>query len=202
MFANQYIAVLSEVHRFIMVIEVLSLCLVFYILFVLLLRSLSWSDTVVLWSSRNISLEMSWTIIPACIVVSLINICILSVYILTDPVYVSFSFDVIGFQWYWNINRSDMCMVASDYLEVGGLRLLETSNWLVLPVDTFVRAYISAFDVIHSFAVPQLGVKMDAVPGRLNHVSIISHIPGFFYGQCSELCGSLHGFMPIKIEFV
>ena len=96
----------------------------------------------------------------------------------------------------------DSYMVAEDDLELGQLRLLEVDNRVVLPIKTHVRVLITAADVLHSWAIPSLGVKCDAVPGRLNQTSIFLNREGVFYGQCSELCGANHGFMPIVVEGV
>ncbi len=93
-------------------------------------------------------------------------------------------------------------MVADDHLQKGQLRLLEVDNRVVLPANTHVRALVTSSDVIHSWAIPSLGVKMDGCPGRLNQVSIFIKREGTFYGQCSEICGVQHGFMPIVIEAV
>jgi cytochrome c oxidase subunit 2 len=93
-------------------------------------------------------------------------------------------------------------MVAEDDLITGAFRLLDTDVHVLLPIRTPVRLIITSADVIHSFAVPALGVKMDACPGRLNQVSLFINYNGFFYGQCSELCGINHAFMPIVIEAV
>ena len=93
-------------------------------------------------------------------------------------------------------------MLATDDLEVGQLRLLEVDNRLVLPVGTYVRILVTGADVLHSFALPSLGVKLDAVPGRLNQTSFMLKRPGLFYGQCSEICGANHSFMPIVVEGV
>jgi len=91
-------------------------------------------------------------------------------------------------------------MISENDLEKGQLRLLEVDNPLVLPTNTHIRVLVTASDVLHSWAIPSLGVKMDAVPGRLNQTSIFIKRPGTFYGQCSEICGVNHGFMPIKIK--
>lgn len=91
-------------------------------------------------------------------------------------------------------------MVDVNDLKLGELRLLETDNHLVLPVGVAIRVLITAGDVLHSWAVPAFAVKADAVPGRLNQVVILITRPGVFYGQCSELCGINHGFMPIVVE--
>jgi heme/copper-type cytochrome/quinol oxidase subunit 2 len=84
----------------------------------------------------------------------------------------------------------------------GALRLLTVDNYLVLPTDTSIRILVTASDVIHSFSVPSLGIKIDAIPGRLNSTGVIISRPGVYYGQCSELCGYQHGFMPIGIKAV
>lgn len=87
-------------------------------------------------------------------------------------------------------------------LELGQLRLLDVDNRVVIPVDTHVRFIVVGADVIHDFAVPGLGLKIDAVPGRLNQTSVLLQREGLFYGQCSEICGVYHGFMPIAVESV
>ncbi len=93
-------------------------------------------------------------------------------------------------------------MIPESDLELGQLRLLDVDNRLVVPVDTHIRFVVTGTDVIHSFAVPSLGMKVDAVPGRLNQTSTIARRPGIFYGQCSEICGTYHGFMPSVVEAV
>jgi len=93
-------------------------------------------------------------------------------------------------------------MVGEDDLENGSLRMLEVDNRLVLPELTHVRIIVTAADVIHSFAVPSLGIKIDAYPGRLNQISVLINREGVFYGQCSEICGILHSSMPIVVESV
>ena len=130
---------------------------------------------------------------------------------IVDP---SLTLKVIGHQWYWTYEYSDYAnsdetsivfdsyMIPEDDLEFGQLRLLEVDNRVVLPVQTHVRVIITAADVLHSWAVPSLGVKCDAVPGRLNQTSLFLKREGVFYGQCSELCGVNHGFMPIVVEGV
>jgi len=93
-------------------------------------------------------------------------------------------------------------MLQEDDLQLGQLRLLEVDNRVVLPVNTNIRVIITSADVLHSWAVPSLGIKCDAVPGRLNQVTTYIKREGVFYGQCSELCGINHGFMPIVVESV
>ena len=93
-------------------------------------------------------------------------------------------------------------MLATDDLKIGQLRLLEVDNRLVLPIDTHIRVLVTGADVLHSFALPSLGVKLDAVPGRLNQTNFLLKRPRLFYGQCSEICGANHSFMPIVVEGV
>lgn len=117
---------------------------------------------------------------------------------------------VVGHQWYWSYETTDLlsrCQINFDSymtvekdLPIGALRLLEVDNRLLLPVDTQIRLLVTATDVIHSWAVPSLGIKMDACPGRLNQVALKLLRPGLFYGQCSELCGVNHSFMPIVVQ--
>jgi len=120
----------------------------------------------------------------------------------------------VGHQWYWSYEYSDYTndeddtimfesyMIPEEDLTLGQLRLLEVDNPMVIPVNTHVRLIITAADVLHSWAVPSLGIKCDAVPGRLNQSSIFVKREGIFYGQCSEICGVNHGFMPIVVEAV
>lgn len=126
----------------------------------------------------------------------------------------SLTVKVVGHQWYWSyelcdfVNEAnepieyDSYMIPDSDLEDGQLRLLEVDNRVVLPVDTHVRFVVTGADVIHDFAVPALGLKIDACPGRLNQTSVVTQRAGTFYGQCSELCGVYHGFMPIVVEAV
>jgi len=93
-------------------------------------------------------------------------------------------------------------MIPDSDLKLGDFRLLEVDNKVVVPVDTHVRVIVTAADVLHSWAIPSLGVKADCVPGRLNQTSLFIKRSGVYYGQCSEICGVQHGFMPIVIEAV
>jgi len=96
----------------------------------------------------------------------------------------------------------DACMVQEEDLDFGFPRLLETDTYLILPARTHLRILVTSADVLHSWAVPSLGIKIDACPGRLNRVPLYIKRSGIFYGQCSEICGILHGFMPIVVQVV
>ncbi|MFO0995659.1 MAG: cytochrome c oxidase subunit II [Alphaproteobacteria bacterium] len=160
--------------------------------------------------AHNTLIEILWTIIPVMILVGIAVPSFKQLYFLGRvPANAELTIKAIGHQWYWSYQYPDngdiafdAFLVADDQLKPGQLRLLETDNVVVLPVETNIRIIVTADDVIHSWAVPALGVKMDAVPGRANETWMRIDRPGTYYGQCSELCGVNHGFMPIRIEAV
>nr|YP_009503486.1 cytochrome c oxidase subunit II [Soliperla sp. ZTC-2018]AXB38832.1 cytochrome c oxidase subunit II [Soliperla sp. ZTC-2018] len=155
------------------------------------------------------TIEVIWTILPA---VTLIFIALPSLrllYLLDEVSSPSITLKTIGHQWYWSYEYSDFLQVEFDsymipYNEMNtdGFRLLDVDNRTVLPMNTQVRILVTATDVLHSWTVPALGVKVDATPGRLNQTSFFMNRPGLFFGQCSEICGANHSFMPIVIESV
>lgn len=157
------------------------------------------------------TIEIVWTVIPAVILVFIAFPSLQLLYSMDEVVDPSLTIKVIGHQWYWSYEYSDVegegiefdsYMVPTSDLVVGDLRLLEVDSRVVLPVNTHVRVIVTGADVIHSFAIPSLGVKVDAVPGRLNQTPLLINRPGVFHGQCSEICGSDHSFMPIVVEGV
>jgi len=110
---------------------------------------------------------------------------------------------VIGHQWYWSYEQSDLSLVSFDsYMSHSSLRLLGTDSLLTTYSSLVLRFLITSADVLHSFAVPSLGLKADAVPGRLNSLSTYLDRPGVFYGQCSEICGANHSFIPIGLQVI
>jgi cytochrome c oxidase subunit 2 len=128
------------------------------------------------------------------------------IYYMDKTKHAEMTIKVVGHQWYWeygypehNINF-DSNLISDKDLKPGQIRLLEVDNRVVLPINTDVQVLITAADVIHSWAIPALGIKTDAVPGRTNETWLNITKPGVYYGQCSELCGIGHGFMPIAIE--
>lgn len=155
-------------------------------------------------------IEIVWTILPSLVLVAIAIPTFALMYTMDELVEPALTLKVTGFQWYWNYEYSDLGMpiafdsnmVPAEELREGGLRLLETDIPLRLPIETHVRVLVTAADVLHCWAVPSLGVKIDAVPGRLNQVPVFIKRPGVFYGQCSEICGVQHGFMPITVEAV
>ncbi|YP_009266389.1 cytochrome c oxidase subunit II (mitochondrion) [Littorina saxatilis] len=154
-------------------------------------------------------IETIWTIIPAIILVFLALPSLRLLYLLDEVGDCSLTVKSIGHQWYWSYEYSDFLniefdsyMIPTNELESGDFRLLEVDHRVVLPTQTDVRVLVTSADVIHSWTVPSLGIKADAVPGRLNQLSFYIKYPGVFYGQCSEICGANHSFMPIVVEAV
>ena len=159
-------------------------------------------------------IELIWTITPAFILIAIAFPSFRLLYLLDEVISPTITIKVAGHQWYWSYEYSDYIteegeaiefdsyMVPDSDLELGQFRLLDVDNKVVIPTDTHIRLIITGADVIHSFAVPSLGLKIDAVPGRLNQTSMLAERTGTFYGQCSEICGVYHGFMPIAIEAV
>ena len=160
-------------------------------------------------TTHNTMLEVAWTVVP---VIILLVIAVPSFRLLyfTDTVEeADMTLKAIGHQWYWSYEYPDhgdftfdAIMLEEDELEEGQPRLLATDEAVVLPVGAKIRLLTTADDVIHSWAIPAFGVKMDSVPGRVNETWFQINREGTYYGQCSELCGTLHGFMPIMIEAV
>nr|AXI98859.1 cytochrome c oxidase subunit 2 [Pseudoniphargus salinus] len=148
--------------------------------------------------------EIVWTLLPVFILLSVALPSLQALYLLDDPFSPNISVKAIGHQWYWSYEYSDFQAIEFDsYMSNEAyIRLLETDNSLILPTHSQIRIIATASDVIHSWAVPSLGVKADAVPGRLNQLMFVINRPGVFFGQCSEICGANHSFMPIKIEAV
>lgn len=158
--------------------------------------------------AHNTVLEIVWTLIPLLIVVS-IGIPTLKLLFFLDRIeHADMTIKAIGHQWYWSYEypetkiNFESRMIADHELKPGQLRLLEVDNRIVVPAGKVVRLIITSEDVLHSFAIPSLGVKKDAVPGRLNETWFKVDKEGTYYGQCSELCGKDHGFMPIALDVV
>nr|URX53540.1 cytochrome c oxidase subunit II [Longicaputermes sinaicus] len=154
-------------------------------------------------------IEVAWTVAPAIILIFIAVPSLRLLYLMDEIHSPSVTLKVIGHQWYWSYEYSDFTkvefdayMVPQDNLSSNMFRLLDTDNHTTLPMNAFVRVIVTATDVLHSWTVPSLGVKTDATPGRLNQCSLLINRPGLFYGQCSEICGANHSFMPIVIESV
>nr|YP_010423970.1 cytochrome c oxidase subunit II [Hestina assimilis]QHN89093.1 cytochrome c oxidase subunit II [Hestina assimilis]USH57530.1 cytochrome c oxidase subunit 2 [Hestina assimilis] len=157
---------------------------------------------------ENQMIELIWTILPA---ITLIFIAIPSLrllYLLDELNNPLITLKSIGHQWYWSYEYSDFNNIEFDsYMmdfknNINNFRLLDVDNRIILPMNNQIRILVTATDVIHSWTIPSLGVKVDANPGRLNQTSFFINRPGLFFGQCSEICGANHSFMPIVVESI
>nr|YP_009306180.1 cytochrome c oxidase subunit II [Osphronemus goramy]AOP04438.1 cytochrome c oxidase subunit II [Osphronemus goramy] len=154
-------------------------------------------------------IEIIWTVLPAIILILIALPSLRILYLMDEINDPHLTIKAVGHQWYWSYEYTDYenlefdsYMVPTQDLTPGQFRLLETDHRMVIPVESPIRVLVTAEDVLHSWAIPSLGIKLDAVPGRLNQTAFIASRPGIFYGQCSEICGANHSFMPIVIEAV
>lgn len=172
--------------------------------------------------SHDSLLETFWTIVPAVILLFISVPSFALLYSLDELINPLLTLKIIGHQWYWSYEYSDYFlgsplgqfvsfgnrlnfdsyMISTPDLTLGALRLLEVDNRAVLPTETHIRLIVTAADVLHSWSVPSFGIKIDACPGRLSQGSLYIKREGVYYGQCSEICGVNHGFMPIVVRGV
>nr|YP_009487773.1 cytochrome c oxidase subunit II [Anopheles arthuri]AWB98370.1 cytochrome c oxidase subunit 2 [Anopheles aff. arthuri B PGF-2018]AWB98708.1 cytochrome c oxidase subunit 2 [Anopheles aff. arthuri D PGF-2018]AWB99228.1 cytochrome c oxidase subunit 2 [Anopheles aff. arthuri C PGF-2018]AWB98396.1 cytochrome c oxidase subunit 2 [Anopheles aff. arthuri B PGF-2018]AWB98409.1 cytochrome c oxidase subunit 2 [Anopheles aff. arthuri B PGF-2018] len=155
------------------------------------------------------TIEIIWTVLPAIILMFIAFPSLRLLYLMDEINTPSITLKSIGHQWYWSYEYSDFLnlefdsyMIPTNELELNGFRLLDVDNRVVLPMNNQIRILVTATDVLHSWTVPSLGVKVDATPGRLNQLNFLINRPGLFFGQCSEICGANHSFMPIVIESI
>nr|AER58773.1 cytochrome oxidase subunit 2 [Dendrocincla merula] len=192
---------LVEFHDHALMVALAICSLVLYLLALMLMEKLS-SNTV---DAQEI--ELVWTILPAIVLVMLALPSLQILYMMDEIDEPDLTLKAIGHQWYWTYEYTDFkdlsfdsYMIPTSDLSLGNYRLLEVDHRVVIPMESPIRVIVTADDVLHSWAVPSLGVKTDAIPGRLNQTSFITTRPGIFYGQCSEICGANHSFMPIVVE--
>nr|WNH38636.1 cytochrome c oxidase subunit II [Diaphus fulgens] len=195
---------LIHFHDHALMVVILISTLVFYLIIAMVSTKLTNKYII---DSQEI--EIIWTILPAVILILIALPSLRILYLMDEINDPHLTIKALGHQWYWSYEYSDYedlgfdaYMVPSQDLIPGQFRLLETDHRVVVPVESPIRVMVSAEDVLHSWAVPALGVKLDAVPGRLNQTAFLSSRPGVFYGQCSEICGANHSFMPIVVETV
>lgn len=197
---------IENLHDFLMILMAGVVLIVLSLLIYVCLRFNAKTNPVPNKFSHNVLIEVIWTIIPAILLVVIAVPSFRSLYNAEKIPPVDLTVKVVGYQWYWHYAypdnggfEFDSYMLADDK---SPLRLLEVDNRVVIPAGKVVEFLITAADVIHSFAVPAFGVKKDAIPGKINSVWVKVDKPGVYYGQCSELCGVNHGFMPIAVEVV
>jgi cytochrome c oxidase subunit 2 len=191
-----------------------SIIIAIFVCFLLFVVIFSFNHTKQLKAEKfthSSLLEIIWTIIPAFILFLIAIPSFSLLYSLDELISPTFVVKVIGHQWYWSYEYSDLLNTGKEFgydsymtnledLTFGAFRLLEVDNRLVLPVWVHIRLLITSADVLHSWAVPSFGIKVDACPGRLSQASLLLKRTGVYYGQCSEICGVNHGFMPIVVR--
>nr|AHH93146.1 cytochrome c oxidase subunit II [Peirates atromaculatus] len=155
------------------------------------------------------TIELIWTIVPAITLIFIALPSLRILYLMDEVNNPLVTIKAIGHQWYWSYEYSDFkniefdsYMKPTNELELDDFRLLDVDNRVILPMKTPVRILVTSSDVIHSWTIPSIGVKIDGTPGRLNQGSFTLLRPGILFGQCSEICGANHSFMPIAIESV
>nr|AYN73566.1 cytochrome c oxidase subunit II [Pharomachrus auriceps] len=192
---------LVEFHDHALMVALAICTLVLYLLTLMLMEKLS-SSTV---DAQEV--ELVWTILPAIVLIPLALPSLQILYMMDEIDESDLTLKAIGHQWYWSYEYTDFkdlsfdsYMIPSSDLPLGHFRLLEVDHRVVIPMESPIRIIVTADDVLHSWAIPTLGVKTDAIPGRLNQTSFITTRPGVFYGQCSEICGANHSYMPIVVE--
>lgn len=152
-------------------------------------------------------IEVIWTILPAITLIFIALPSLRLIYILDEVNNPIISIKSIGHQWYWSYEYSDFkniefdsYIIPTNEIEAFNFRLLDVDNRIVVPFNSQIRLLVTSADVIHSWTIPSLGVKIDATPGRLNQVRFSTNRSGLFFGQCSEICGANHRFIPIVLE--
>ena len=187
---------------------------VFFVLWLLLKNIMYFNNNKLRYFQvlHETKLEIIWTTVPSLVLLLLSVPAFALLYAMDEITRAVITFKAIGHQWYWtyeyadsvygvkNILKFDSYMILEENLYIGALRLLEVDSRVVLPVKVHIRILITSADVLHSWAIPSLGIKLDACPGRLNQTSIHINRQGVFYGSCSEICGINHAFMPIVVE--
>jgi len=190
---------------------VVSILVVYFLLVIIIKFKITTNPLSLKTLNEGTSIEIIWTITPALILVSIALPSFRLLYLMDEVIDPTLTIKAIGHQWYWEYEYTDYIkpvikfesyMVPTEDLVSGQTRLLEVDNTVCLPTLTSIRVLVTATDVIHAWTVPSLGVKLDCVPGRLNQTGVYIKRNGVYYGQCSELCGVQHGFMPIVIKAV
>nr|QNE85929.1 cytochrome c oxidase subunit II [Nola holsatica] len=191
-------------HDHTLIILIMITVLVGYLLFTLFFNKLT--NRYLL---ENQMIELIWTILPAITLIFIALPSLRLLYLIDEINKPLITLKSIGHQWYWSYEYSDFkniefdsYMIPSNELSSNGFRLLDVDNRIILPMNNQIRILVTATDVIHSWTIPSLGVKIDANPGRLNQTNFYMNRPGIFFGQCSEICGANHSFMPIVVESI
>nr|YP_009470611.1 cytochrome c oxidase subunit II [Mycopsylla fici]AVF97046.1 cytochrome c oxidase subunit II [Mycopsylla fici] len=186
-------------HDYSMLIISSILSMVFFIM-IKLMKNNFFSNMIL----ENQKIEMIWTILPTLILTFIAIPSLHLLYTMDELMNPMVTIKIIAHQWFWTYEYNDFNQVEFEsYMNPSSIiRFLEVDNSTPIPINCQIRFIITSTDVIHSWTIPSLGIKMDATPGRLNQISIISNKSGSFFGQCSEICGMNHSFMPIMIDSI
>lgn len=201
---------ITDMHHLLMIIITVIAILVSVLLLVVIYRFRESKNKIPSKTAHHTLLEVVWTLAPVLVLI-MIGIPSLKLLYFAETIRdAEITVKAIGHQWYWSYEYPDQNVKFDSYMleekdaktVPDYVRLLSVDNPVVVPVDAIVKVIVTSEDVLHSFAVPSLGIKKDAVPGRINETWFQIAKPGVYYGQCSELCGAKHGFMPIAIKVV
>ena len=191
-------------HNFLLVLITAITLFVLALLIIVVVKFNAKANPVPSKTTHNTLIEVAWTLIPVLILVALVVPSFRLLFLELDVPKADLTIKATGKQWYWSYAYPDNGKFEFDSLMAQDKqpRLLGVDNEMVVPVNKIVRVQTTGADVIHSFAVPAFGIKIDAIPGRLNETWFKATKTGMFYGQCSELCGKDHAFMPIAVRVV
>jgi cytochrome c oxidase subunit II len=196
-------------HDVLLVIITAIMAFVLILLLIVMIRFNARANPTPSRTTHNAVIEVIWTIFPVIILVAIAVPSFRLLFLELDTPKADLTVKATGKQWYWSYNypdngnfEFDSILVEDKDLKAGQPRLLTVDNEMVVPVNKVVHVLVTGADVIHSFAVPSFGIKIDAVPGRLNDTWFKATSEGRFHGQCSELCGKDHAFMPITVRVV
>ena len=200
---------ITEFHNLLLIIEVAIVVLVLGLMLYIVVKFNAKSNPEPSKTTHNTTIEVIWTVIPIVILMVLAVPSMKLLFLMDEGPEPEMTLKITGHQWYWSYQypdngdfEFDSNIIPEEELKPGQRRLLEVDNQVVLPANTSIRLLMTSEDVIHNWAIPAFGVKMDTVPGRTNQSWINVSKPGVYYGQCSELCGVNHGFMPIAVRII
>nr|QEH58942.1 cytochrome c oxidase subunit II [Trepobates sp. XD-2019] len=187
----------------------MTILIMITILILWIMNKMMFNKSINRFMMENQMIEIIWTMIPAMILIIIALPSLRILYMMDETKTPTMTIKAIGHQWYWSYEYSDFKNIEFDsYMKPTNeimkneFRLLETDNRIILPTNNQIRILVTATDVLHSWTIPCMGIKIDAIPGRLNQGLMFINRPGIMYGQCSEICGANHSFMPITIESV
>ena len=206
--ASENMTIITDFNNFLLILMTAISVFVLGLMLYVMVRFNARANPEPSTTTHNTLVEVVWTVVPIVILVVIAIPSFRLLYFQRDIPEADMTVKAVGYQWYWGYEYPDHGDFAFDSLMLSDEergdqpRLLATDTAMVVPVDTTVRVIVTAADVLHAFAMPAFGLKMDAVPGRLNETWFKAEKTGTYYGQCSELCGIRHAFMPIRIEVV